>query len=245
MDILLYVIVRQGRKSLIYIKSNGSGSAMLKHKVFIVDDHPVICQGLSQLINNESDLSVCGDAPDISNALQSIPECRPDAAIVDISLGKGNGIRLIEELALCSRNLPVLVLSMHEESVYAERCLKAGAKGYIMKEQPPGEVISALRKILDGEIYISENLRSTLFNKLIAKRFKADTSPVDRLSNRELEVFEFIGQGLQTRQVAEELNLSVKTIETYIEHIKQKMNFKSLHELILHAIRWVMVGKIL
>ncbi|GBD97795.1 MAG TPA: response regulator transcription factor [Nitrospirae bacterium] len=218
---------------------------MLKHKVFIVDDHPVMCEGLSQLINNETDLTVCGDAPDISNALQSIPECRPDAAIVDISLRKGSGIRLIEELSISNRNLPVLVLSMHEESIYAERCLKAGAKGYIMKQQSPGEVISALRKILDGEIYVSENLRSTLFNKLITKRFKADTSPVDRLSNRELEVFQLIGQGLQTRQVAGELNLSVKTIETYIEHIKQKMNFKSLHELIIHAIRWLTAGKIL
>lgn len=218
---------------------------MLKRKVFIVDDHPVICQGLSQLINNETDLSVCGDAPDIPNALQSIPECRPDAVIVDISLRKGSGIRLIEELSICNRNLPVLVLSMHEESVYAERCIKAGAKGYIMKQQSPDEVISALRKILDGGIYISESMRSILFNKLIPKRFKTDTSPVDGLSNRELEVFQLIGQGLQTKQVAEELNLSVKTIETYIEHIKQKMNFKSLHELIIHAIRWLTARRIL
>ncbi len=216
-----------------------SESVVSKRKVFIVDDHPIVCEALIKLINNEKDLAVCGKAQDISDALQPISECQPDIAIIEIPVGKNSGFRLIEKLSICSRGLSVLVFSVHDESIYAERCLKAGASGYIMKGEPTERVITALRRALNGEVYISENLQTTLFNKLVSNRFKTYNSPIESLSNRELEVFQLIGQGLQTRLVALELDLSIKTIETYIEHIKLKMNFRSLHELTAYAMRWL------
>jgi DNA-binding NarL/FixJ family response regulator len=212
----------------------------LKHKVLIVDDHPIVRQGLTQLINQEPDVSVCCEAGDISEALTLIESHKPDIAIVDISLGHSSGIRLIEDISRRYPNLSVLVLSMHDESLYAERCLRAGAKGYIMKKEPPEKVIVAIKKILKGEIYLSDNLSVKLLQKFIAKQAGIYSSPVERLSNRELEVFRLIGQGLKTRKIAEQLNLSVKTIETYIDHIKKKMGFKDSRNLFLHAVQWLM-----
>lgn len=215
-----------------------------EHKVFIVDDHPLIREALSQYISHENDLSVCGGAGDISNAMKAIAECRPDIVIVDLSLGQSSGIRLIEELSSSHPTMLFLVLSMHDESIYAERCLKAGARGYIMKEEPTEKIIQAMRRVLSGNIYISEKLQATLFNKLITNQSGSDDAPIACLSNRELEVFQLIGHGLRTRQAAKKLNLSVKTIETYVEHIKRKMKFNSLHELTATAIRWVLTENI-
>lgn len=215
-----------------------------KKKVLVVDDHPIVRQGLAQLINQESDFMVCGDAGDIPHALKAIEDCRPDIIIVDISLGHTSGIRLIEDLSHNYPDLAVLALSMHDESIYAERCLKAGAKGYIMKQEPPEKVISALRKILEGDIYISDKLGTKLLHKFVTKKADASSSPVELLSNRELEVFQLVGQGLKTRKIAEELNLSIKTVETYIDHIKKKMNFDDSRDLFLHAVQWSMNEKI-
>lgn len=215
-----------------------------KKKVLVVDDHPIVRQGLAQLINQESDFMVCGDAGDIPHALKAIEDCRPDIIIVDISLGHTSGIRLIEDLSHNYPDLAVLALSMHDESIYAERCLKAGAKGYIMKQEPPEKVISALRKILEGDIYISDKLGTKLLHKFVTKKADASGSPVELLSNRELEVFQLVGQGLKTRKIAEELNLSIKTVETYIDHIKKKMNFDDSRDLFLHAVQWSMNEKI-
>jgi DNA-binding NarL/FixJ family response regulator len=214
-----------------------------KSKVLIVDDHPIVRQGLAQLINQESDFVVCGDAGDIPQALQAIEESKPDVIIVDISLGHTSGIRLIEDLSHNFPELSILALSMHDESIYAERCLKAGAKGYIMKQEPPEKVVSALRKILEGDIYISDKLGTKLLHKFVTKRADTSGSPVELLSNRELEVFQLVGQGLKTRKIAEELNLSVKTVETYIDHIKKKMNFDDSRDLFLHAVQWTMNEK--
>ena len=215
-----------------------------KNKVLVVDDHPIVRQGLTQLINQESDFVVCGDAGDIPQAMKAIDDCKPDIIIVDISLGHTSGIRLIEDLSHNYPNLSILALSMHDESIYAERCLKAGAKGYIMKQEPPEKVVSALRKILDGDIYISDKLGTKLLHKFVTKKADASGSPVELLSNRELEVFQLVGQGLKTRKIAEELNLSVKTVETYIDHIKKKMNFDDSRDLFLHAVQWSMNEKI-
>ncbi|MBI5740188.1 MAG: response regulator transcription factor [Nitrospirae bacterium] len=212
----------------------------MKHKVFIVDDHPIVRQGLAQLINQEHDLAVCGEASDISSALQAILKCSPDILIVDISLGQESGIRLIEEILLRKPELPALVLSMHDEFLYAERCLKAGAKGYVMKQEPPEKVIQAIKKVSKGEMYISEKLSVKLLQKFVTKRSEEHGSPIESLSNRELEVFQLIGRGLKTRKIAEQLNLSVKTIETYIEHIKRKMGIDDSRNLILHAAQWFM-----
>lgn len=220
-----------------------TGTKRSKNKVLVVDDHPIVRQGLTQLINQESDFVVCGDAGDIPQALSAIEECKPDIIIVDISLGHTSGIRLIEDLSRNYPELAILALSMHDESIYAERCLKAGAKGYIMKQEPPEKVVTALRKILEGDIYISDKLGTKLLNKFVTKRADSSGSPVELLSNRELEVFQLVGQGLKTRKIAEELNLSVKTVETYIDHIKKKMNFDDSRDLFLHAVQWTMNEK--
>lgn len=217
-----------------------------KSKVFIVDDHPIVRQGLVHLINQESDFFVCGDAGDMLAAKEAIARTSPDIVIVDISLGQASGIRLIEDIAHKSPEIKTVALSMHDESVYGERCLKAGARGYIMKQEEPGNVIAALRKVIKGDVYISENLRDIFLNKFINNKYQTTGfSSISDLSNRELEVFQLFGQGLKTQQIAGELNLSVKTVETHIEHIKHKMNFKSLHELTTCAIRWAVSQNII
>jgi DNA-binding NarL/FixJ family response regulator len=217
---------------------NSSENEGNKHKVFLVDDHPIVREGLAQLINKETDLTVCGEAGDVSDALQAISESKPDIAIIDLTLEHGSGLRLIENLHYKKTGVPILVLSMHDESVYAERCLKAGAKGYIMKQEPSDRMLSAIRKVLDGEMYISGNMEKKFLSKMISGDKIEFTSPVDVLSNRELEVYQLFGQGLKKREIADQLNLSVKTIETYVENIKKKMNFSSSHEITMHAIRF-------
>jgi len=210
----------------------------IKHRIFIVDDHPIVRRGITQLINQEPDFIVCGEASDIASALQGISTCDCDLVIVDLSLGQDSGIRLIEEILLDKPDIKILILSMHDEFLYAERCFRSGAKGYLMKQEPPEQVISALKIILNGEVYISDNLSSRLLNKLVSKQTAAFSSPIEQLSNRELEVFQLIGKGLKTRKIAEQLNLSVKTIETYIDHIKRKMNLEDSRDLIQHAVQW-------
>jgi DNA-binding NarL/FixJ family response regulator len=211
-----------------------------EHKVFIVDDHSILREGLSELISREKDFMVCGEAGNISDALRAIADCGPDVAIVDLALEDGSGIRLIENLVYSHTDLSILVLSMHDESIYAERCFKAGAKGYIMKHEPSGKLISALRKVLKGEVYVSEKLGTRLLNKLAANRNEISNSAFDCLSNREMEIYQLIGNGLKKQEAAEKLNLSVRTVETYIEHIKKKMNFKDIHEFVMHAVQNVM-----
>jgi len=208
-----------------------------KKKVFIVDDHCILREGLSRLINSEDDLMVCGEADNISNALQTIAGCKPDIVIVDITLGDGSGIRLVENLTYSHPGLPVLVLSMHDESTYAERCLKTGAMGYIMKQESSRELLSAIRKVLSGEIYVSDKLNVKLLHKFVKNKFEGLDFPTELLSNRELEVYQLIGQGIKKHEIAERLNLSVKTIETYIEHIKIKLQLKGTHDVLMHAIK--------
>jgi len=214
-----------------------------KRKVFIVDDHPIVRKGLTQLINQENDLQLCGEASDILNAIPLIKTTHPEAAIIDTSLGPLSGFKLIENLCQQFPDLPVLVLSLYNEMLYAERCLRAGAMGYIMKQAPPHRILMALRKVLDGEFYISSKLGPKLINKLLSKSTGISSSSIEQLSNRELEVFQFIGQGMKTKDMAESLNLSIKTIETYIAHIKKKMDFKSSRELFLYAVQWTIMDK--
>lgn len=220
------------------MKDNRSENNKMKYKVVIIDDHPIVRQGLAMMIDQENDLRVCGDASDIPSALEAVREHSPDIAVVDISLGQSSGLNLIEDLTRQYPGLSILALSMHDETLYAERCLRAGAKGYIMKKEPPEKVIVAIKDILNGGIYVSNNLGSKLLHKLVAKKSGAADTGVNVLSNRELEVFRLIGQGLKTGKIAEQLNLSVKTIETYIDHIKKKMHFKDSRELFLNAVQW-------
>jgi DNA-binding NarL/FixJ family response regulator len=210
-----------------------------KYGVLIVDDHPVVRQGLAQLINQEKDLEVRGYAEDAYQAMQAIKDVRPDMVIVDISLKDTSGMDLIKDMKIQYPNLPILTLSMHDESLYAERALRAGARGYIMKHEATERVITAIRRVLAGEIYVSDAMAAKMVSKLATGAAPQSASPVESLSDRELEVFRLIGEGHKTRDVADNLHLSVKTIETYRAHIKEKLGFKDGNELFRFAVEWV------
>jgi DNA-binding NarL/FixJ family response regulator len=207
--------------------------------IVIVDDHPLIRKGLSELINQEKDLVVCGQAEDAHEAMQVIKTLQPDIVVVDISLKETSGIELIKDIKTQYPSLPVLALSMHDESLYAERALRAGAKGYIMKAEATEKVITGIRTVLSGELYVSERMSAKMVRKLVGGGPETGASPIDHLSDRELEVFLSIGRGQGTRQIAEKLHLSIKTIETYRAHIKEKLNLADAAELLQYAIRWV------
>ncbi len=210
-----------------------------KARIFLVDDHPLMRQGVAQLINKQPDMEVCGEAEDAPSALKGIEAAKPDAAIIDISLRGTNGIELIKNLRSICKFLPILVLSMHDETIYAQRVLRAGALGYVMKQEASDKVVLALRKIMSGEIYVNEQVGSQMLHQALTGRGKPNASPIDRLSDRELEVIEAIGQGKPTRQIAKELNVSVKTIESHRAHIKDKIGLKNASELVKFSVQWV------
>ena len=210
-----------------------------KSKILIVDDHPMIRDGLVRLVDDEPNLVICGQADDVPEALKAISETRPDIVIVDISLKSSNGIDLIKTIKVQYPILPVLVLSMHNEALYAERALRAGAMGYIMKQEASENLLIAIRRVLGGQIYISDKVSKRLIRQLARGRADIGTSSVDNLSDRELEVFHMIGLGCGTSQIAEKLYLSIKTIETYRTHIKKKLNLTDSRELLQYAIQWV------
>ncbi len=205
-------------------------------RVLIVDDHPIVRQGLRRLIDQEEDLSVCGEAEDVKEARDAIQALSPDAVILDISLKNSDGVDLLKELRIRRLKTPVLVLSMHDESIYAERLLSAGANGYIMKQEASDRFLAALREVLSGGIYVSDAVRSKIANSAATEDVVDD--PIARLSNRELQVFNLIGQGLSTREIADKLNLSVKTIESHRLTIKEKLNIDSATQLVRYAVRW-------
>jgi DNA-binding NarL/FixJ family response regulator len=210
-----------------------------KNTIFIVDDHPLMCEGLTRLLNHEADLMVCGQSHTAHEALKRIPELEPDIVIVDITLTDGNGIDLIKDMKRRSIPSKVLVLSMHDENLYAERALQAGAKGYIMKQEVSREVLKAIHKILDGEIYLSDKMGARMLHKIADAKTVTQALSAEILSDRELQVFQLIGQGHSTRQIADKLCVSVKTVESYRAHIKLKMNLENAHELTQHAVHWV------
>jgi DNA-binding NarL/FixJ family response regulator len=211
-----------------------------KRKILIVDDHPILRKGLTLLINQETDLVVCAEAENAQMALESLETVVPDMAIVDISLPGIDGIELIKELRLRQKDLPVLVVSMHDETLYAERSLRAGARGYIMKQEALEKVLVAIRKVLEGEIFVSDRITTKMLEKFVSvEGINQTASPIDLLSNRELTVFRLIGQGNKTRQIAERLHLSVKTVESYRAHIKDKLKLGDGTDLLKYAIQWV------
>ena len=209
-----------------------------KHRIFIVEDHPLVRDGLTQLIQQQTDLEVCGGTDSAGKALEAAAQLKPDMVIVDISLKEGNGIELIRDLKAQHDRLPILVFSMHDETFYAERALRAGARGYLSKQASSDEILQAVRQVLHGEIHLSNEMMIRIIEKAVSKPEGLQTSPIEQLSDRELEVFQWIGQGLRPRQIAEEMNLSVKTIESYFARLKQKLNLKSASELTRHAIQW-------
>lgn len=208
-------------------------------RIFIVDDHTMFREGLRQLIEREPELTVCGDAASAVEALQSIRQTRPDLVIVDISLGGTSGIDLIKSIRSDYADLPVLVVSMHDESLYAERALRAGAMGYVMKHEPAKTMKAAIRKVLGGDMHLSEKMASSVISRFLRGTPDRPPSPIETLSDRELEVFRMLGHGKGTRQIAEEMSVTIPTINSFRNRIKEKLQLKTSTEVMLHAIQWV------
>jgi DNA-binding NarL/FixJ family response regulator len=208
-------------------------------KILIVDDHPIFRMGMAELLNQEDDFSVCAVAEDIASARKALRDHQPDMAIIDITLARDNGLELVREISSGSFNIPVLVLSMHDEAVWAERAIRAGAKGYIMKKEASESVITALRNISKGRIHVSENMMALLLDKLSVNPASQGAPTEEVLTDRELEVFRLIGLGLSTREIAEKMNLGLKTIGTYRDRIKQKLCIKTAAELTRRAVLWI------
>ena len=214
-------------------------TATRKQRILIVDDHPIFCLGMRELINNAGDLEVCGCEESAAGARKVIPRLKPDLVIVDISLKDSDGIALVHELKSTHEDLPVLVLSMYDESLYAERALLAGAGGYVMKQEAIATVVDAIRQVLAGDVYASEEIKKKVLRKLVSGHSGKRESPLDVLTDRELEVFRLIGDGLSTKQIADRLRLSVKTVGTHRENIKTKFQLKHYTELVKFAVLWI------
>lgn len=209
-----------------------------KSQVFLVDDHPLVREHLTALLQREPDLAVCGEAADGPTALSLARRLEPDLVILDISLKRSNGLELLKDLKAWRPNLPVLVLSMHDEMLYAERALRAGAMGYITKEEATLNVLSAVRKVLAGQVYLSQPMAERMMQKMVGAGTARPGSPVELLADRELEVFQMIGRGLGTRRIAEELRLGIKTVESYKARIKDKLRLTDGNQLQQYAIQW-------
>ncbi len=207
-------------------------------RVLIVDDHPIVRQGLCRIMDNEDDLSVCGEAETVRDARAAIKDLAPDVMIADISLKQGDGIELVRDVRAHHPQLPILVLSMHDEAIYAERMLAAGANGYIMKQAASEQFLIALRRVLDGGIYVSDSIGGQMIQKFAAGGTYTSANPIDRLSNRELQILHMIGKGMSTREAALSLNLSIKTVESHRQRIKRKLNLSTGMQLVQYAVNW-------
>jgi len=209
-----------------------------KSRVFIVDDHPLVREGLTNLINGQNDLVACGEANDSAETINGISRTRPDVALIDISLKNESGLELVKALASQFPHVALIVLSMHDEALYAERALRAGARGYVMKRETSKSVLASIRRVREGGVYVSERLVNKMALKLASSQESTARSPVERLSDRELEIFRLLGQGRTTSQIAADLNLSLKTVQAYCARAKEKFGVTSLTELLRAAIRW-------
>ncbi len=210
----------------------------VKRTIFVVDDHPVVRWGYISLINLEPDLEVCGEAGTAFEALEKIPAISPDLAIVDISLEGMNGIELTKQLQVLHPDLPVLIVSMHDEVLYGDRALRAGARGYIMKREVRTKIVEAIRRLLSGGTYLSDQMSTRLLTQYQGGRFD-ERSPIERLSDRELEVFELYGRGYSTREIAEALFISRKTVESHRNRVKAKLGLESTSQFLQRAVQWV------
>jgi len=222
--------------------NNRKQPAKQKTSVVIVDDHPIARQGLTQLINQEPDLRVCADVENAAQALEAIQSHKPGLVIADLSLKEGSGIELVKNIKTQFDSVPVLVFSMHDESLFAERALEAGALGYVMKQEPTEVIMVAIRRVLGGDIYLSEAMTNRLLKKTGNSHGEAVQSPIHALSDREFEVFSLIGQGKRTLEIAEILHLSAKTVETHRAHIMKKLDLKGWYEVARYAFQWSNTG---
>src|SRR5258706_3638180 len=210
-----------------------------RSRILLVDDHAVVRYGIAQLINRQSDLTVCGEEEDASRAMSAISTLKPDLVIADISLKDSSGLELMRNIKAQYSRIPILVVSVHDESIYAEIAFRAGALGYLMKEEALEKILTAIRRVLSGAIYVSDNLAAKMLQQQVRGQTDIHESPVKGLSDRELEVFQLIGGWKKTREIADELHLSIKTIEYYREQIKRKLNLKNAAELTQYATSWV------
>lgn len=214
----------------------------LKTRVFIVDDHPAVRDGLASRFSAQPDLEVCGEADGVAQALQRIQETEPDVAVVDIQLKDGDGLDLVKRIKSRHESVRILVWSMYPDSLYARRALSAGALGYINKENTTGRIVDAVRRVAEGKIYLSEEISDRVLGRLVGGTGAAVSSPIESLSDRELQVFRLIGEGLSTTRIAERLHLSSHTVDTHRQRIKQKFNIDSASQLARIATRWVLEG---
>jgi DNA-binding NarL/FixJ family response regulator len=209
-----------------------------KTQVFIVDDHPVIRDGLTTIINHEQDMNVCGEAEDAHQALKAVTELKPDIVVADISLKNSDGLEMTKNIKARYPRLPVIIFSVHDEFIYAERALLAGARAYLMKDAVSENIVKAIRAVLKGEIFVSDTISKRFLHKIARDKDSTNETPIENLSDRELEIFRLIGEGYKASQIAEQLHLSIKTIETYRTRIKEKLDIANASELLKYSIRW-------
>jgi DNA-binding NarL/FixJ family response regulator len=210
-----------------------------KLRVLLVDDHPILVEGLSASINNQPDMLVCGSAPNARTAMEAVEKLRPNLVLVDISLEGSHGIELVKNLAARHPGLPMLVLSTHDETLYAERALRAGARGYVMKREPVQKLLEGIRKVRQGDLFFSEAVTARMLDRFAAPRSGRSPLPLDRLSDRELEILELLGQGRKSRQIADTLHISMKTVQAHCEHLKEKLALEDITALNRFAVQWV------
>jgi len=210
-----------------------------RKRILLVDDHPFMRAGLAQLIERQADLTVCAEAGNPTEALQAIVKTRPELILSDLTMPGRSGLEFVKDLVAAEPDISVLVVSMHDEVVYAERALRAGARGYIMKEAGGEALLAAIRRVLGGEVYVSPRMSARILEGLSARKPRGSSSPIEKLTDREFEVFQLIGQGKSTRDIAEQLHLSSKTVDVHRSHIKEKLELKDATALIRHAVRWV------
>jgi DNA-binding NarL/FixJ family response regulator len=214
-------------------------SAPSRKKVMLVDDHPMLRAGLAEFINKQPDLEMCGEAGNAAEAMQQLPGFKPDLVLTDITMPGKGGIEFIKDLLALHPALPVLVVSMHDENIYAERVLRAGARGYIMKEAGGENLLAAIRQVLNGQVYVSPGISAKILDSFSARKPRGSSSPIEKLSDREFEIFQLIGQGKSTRDIALQLHLSPKTVEVHRGHIRDKLGLKDSVSLVHNAVKWV------
>jgi DNA-binding NarL/FixJ family response regulator len=210
--------------------------------ILIVDDHPMTRAGMAQLLNKQTDMKVCGEMGSPQEALGEIAKASPDLLLTDMTMPGRSGIEFIKDVLALYPEVPILVVSMHDEVIYAERALRAGARGYIMKEAGGEELLAAIRRVISGKVYVSEQMSARILDKLSGRKPRGSHSPIEKLSDREFEVFQMIGQGKSTRDIAKQLHLSPKTVDVHRGHIKEKLELKDVTSLVRHAVRWIEAG---
>jgi len=220
-----------------------SDNTTSKRRIFLVDDHPLVCEGLTTMINRQHDLEVCGEAGSAPEALQAIMALQPDAALVDLTLASGSGLELLKDLRACCPETVLVVLSMHDEATYAERALRAGARGYVMKREATKKVIAALRQVLAGRLFVSDDFARAMTAKIVEFQKPQSGSVIANLSDRELQVFELLGSGMESREIADSLNIALKTVQTHCARMKAKLGVSTLSFLMREAVRWVESGR--